>query len=142
MRTIRVMTAMDGQTYFRISWRKLICVLGALLVIGAPVLASFCGKDDCSGHHSKADARCRQIAKPRCANSINGQSPLDCCQVNEVPPVALRQTVDAENPKGEFSSVRFGTAPPNVLATDRIISRAVGGIPPHNVQSLLCTLLI
>lgn len=133
---------MDGQAYFRISWRKLISVVGALLVMGAPISASFCAKGSCLGQSSNADARCSGMAMPQSANSIDAQSRLDCCQMKQEFPATLRQNIDTVKAKGEFSSVLLGTALPSVLATRKIITRPLNSSPPHDVQSLSCTLLI
>jgi hypothetical protein len=68
------MKAMDGQAYFRISWRKLICIVGALLVMGAPISASLCAVGDCSGQSPKTHSGCSGMAMPRSATSVNAQS--------------------------------------------------------------------
>jgi hypothetical protein len=136
------MKAMGGQAYFRISWRKLISVVGALLLIGAPMSASFCAKGNCLGQSSSADARCSGMAMPQSANSIDAQSSLHCCQMKQELPATLRQSIDTVKAKGEFSSAALETALPSVLATRKIITRPLNSSPHHDVQSLSCTLLI
>jgi hypothetical protein len=133
---------MDVQAYFRISWRKLICVVGALLVMGAPIAASFCAKGICLDQCSNADARCSGMAMPQSANSIDALSSLDCCQMKQELPATLRQSIDTVKAKGEFSSVPLVTALPSVLATRKIITRPLSNSPPYDFQSLFCTLLI
>jgi hypothetical protein len=139
---IRAMKAMDSQAYFRISWRKLTCVAGALLLMGTQVSASLCAADDCSGHSSKVDAECTGMAMPRIATSVNAQSVLGCCQLNQGLPATFRQSTDTEKAKAEFSSVPLEMARPTVVAARRIIARPVDSSPPQDVQSLFCTLLI
>jgi hypothetical protein len=136
------MKAMDVQPHFRISWRKLISVVGALLVMGAPISASFCAKGSCLGQSSNADAPCSGMAMPQSANSIGAQSSLDCCQMKQDLSATLRESTDTEKVKGEFSFVPRATALPSLVATRGIIVRPVDSSPPHDVQSLFCTLLI
>jgi hypothetical protein len=54
-------------------------------------------------------------------------------------PATLREGIDTQKAKGEFSSVPLGTTPPSVLA---IIARPVDSSPPHDVQSFFCTFRI
>jgi hypothetical protein len=142
IRTTWQMKAMKSQAHLRISWRKLICVVGAVLVMGAPISASLCAAGDCSGQSSKTDARCSRMAMPRSATSINAQSFLDCCQLKQGLPATLRQSTDTEKVEAEFSSVPLETGLPTVVVTHRMITRQVDSLPPHDVQSLFCTLLI
>lgn len=142
IRTTRHMKAMNGQAHLRISWRKLICIVGAVLVMGAPIAAFLCAAGDCSGQSSKASAECTAMAMPRSATSINAPSLLDCCQLQQGLPATVRQSTDTEKVKAEFSSVPLETGLPSVVATHRMITRQVDSSPPHDVQSLFCTLLI
>jgi hypothetical protein len=136
------MNPMEGQAHIRISWRKLICVVGALLVMGAPIFASLCAVSDCSGQSSKTHAGCSGMAMPRSATSVNAQSRLDCCQLNQGLPATFRQSTDTEKIRAEFSFVPLETALPSVVSTHRLIARPVDSPPSHDVQSLFCTLLI
>jgi hypothetical protein len=136
------MKAMDGQAYFRISWRKLLCVVGALLLMGTQVSASLCAADVCSGQSSKADARCSGMAMPRSASSINAQSRADCCQLNQSLPGTFRLGTDTEQARAEFSAIPQGTGLPSVVAIRRTITRPLDSSPPDDVQTLFCTLLI
>jgi hypothetical protein len=136
------MKVMDGQAKMRISWRKLICVVGALLVMGAPISTALCAVGDCSGQSSKIHAGCSGMAMPRSATSVNAQSLLGCCQLKQGLPAAFRQSTDTENVKAEFSSVPVDTALPCVVATHGMMARPVDSPPPRDVQSLFCTLLI
>jgi hypothetical protein len=142
MSAIRVMKAMDGQVYFRISWRKLISVIGALLLMVTQVSASLCVADVCSGQSSKADARCSGMAMPRSASSINAQSRADCCQLNPSLPPTFRLGTDTEKARAEFSAVPRGPGLPSVVAIRRTITRPLDSLPPDDVQSLFCTLLL
>jgi hypothetical protein len=140
--TIRYLNAMEGQAHIRISWRKLICIVGALLVMGAPVSASLCAVGDCSGQSSKADARCSGMAMPRSASSMKAESRVDCCQLNQGLPATFRQSTDTEKAKAEFSPVPLGMGLPSAVATRNRIARPVDSSPRHDVQSLFCTLLL
>jgi hypothetical protein len=82
------------------------------------------------------------MAMPQSANSIDAQSRLDCCQMKQELPATLRESADTEKAKSEFSFVPRGTALPSLVATREIIVRPVDSSPPHDVQSLFCTLLI
>jgi hypothetical protein len=136
------MKDMNWRKHKALSGRKLICVLGALLVTGAPISASLCAAGDCSVQSPKADARCSGMAMPQSATSINAQSRLDCCQLNQGSPATLRQSTDTEKAKAEFARVPLGTGLASLVATRRTIARPVDSSPPHDVQSLFCTLLI
>jgi len=136
------MKAMNDQAHIRVSWRNLICVVGALLVMGAPIWASLCAAGDCSGQSSKADAPCSGMAMPWSTTSINAQSLLGCCQLKQGLPAAFRQSTDTEKVKAEFSSIPLETALRGVVATRGMFTRPVDSSPPHDVQSLFCTLLI
>ena len=136
--TSQIMKAMDGRAHFR----KLICVVGALLVMGAPILGSLCAAGDCSGRSLKADARCTAMAMPQSATSINAESRLDCCQMNPGLPAAFRESTDTGKAKAEFSSAPLGTALQSAVARRSVIAGPVDSSPPDDVQSLFCTLLI
>lgn len=136
------MKAMDGQAYFRILWRKLICVVGALLVMGVPMSASLCAASDCSGQSSKTDARCSGMAMLLSVTSINAQSLLGCCHIMQGPPPVFRQSTNTDRAKAEFSSAPLGTALPSVVATRGMLARPVDSSPLHDAQSLFCTFLI
>jgi hypothetical protein len=136
------MKEMDGQTYFRISWRRLICVVGALLLMGTQVSASLCAADICSGQSSKADARCSGMAMPRSASSINAQSRAYCCRLNQSLPGTFRLGTDMEKARAEFSAIPQGTGLASVVAIHRTITRPLDSSPPDDVQTLFCTLLI
>jgi hypothetical protein len=142
MSTIRVVKAMDGQTYFRISWRKLICIVGALLLMGTQAFGSLCAADACSGQSSKADARCSGMAMPRSASEMKAEFRADCCQVSQGLPATFRQSTDTGKAKAEFAPVPLGMGLPSVVATRNMIARPVDSSPPRDVQSLFCTLLI
>jgi hypothetical protein len=131
---------MDGQAYFRISWRKLICVVGGVLLMWTQVSASLCAAGVCEGPSSKADARCSGMAMPRSATSINTQPRVDCCQLTQGLPA--RQSTDTEKARAEFLAVPQGTGLPSVVVTGRTSTRPVRGSPPHDVRSLFCTLLL
>jgi hypothetical protein len=82
------------------------------------------------------------MSMPRSATSVNAQSHLDCCQLNQGLPATFRQSTDAEQTKAEFSCVPQGTGLPYVVVTRGMIARPVDSPTSHDVQSLFCTLLI
>ncbi len=139
---MRVMKAMDGKGYFRISWRRLICIVGALLVIGAPISAALCSAGDCLGQSSKTHAGCSGMAMPRSETAVNAQSRVDCCQISQGFPATFRQSTDTEKTRAEFSLVSLEKLLPKVVATRGMMARPVDSLPPQDVQSLFCTLLI
>ena len=133
---------MDEPTYKRISWRKMICAVGALLVMAAPMLGSFCAPSNCSSQNSKAAAPCNGMEIRKDATSVNAQSPIACCQLTQSPPAMVGQNTGTQKVKAELSSVVSGTMPAGLVVTQRIAPRLVDGPPPHDVQSLLCILQI
>ena len=133
---------MYKQTHKRISWHKLICVVSALLVMAAPMLGALCAPADCSSQNSKAAAPCSGMDMPKCATSVNAQSRLACCQSTQSLAATISQNMDTQKVKAELSPVFSGIKLAGLVATQRMAPRPVDGPPPHDVQSLICILLI
>lgn len=134
---------MDGPVHIEISWRKLICLAGALLVMGAPILASFCATGDCAVQSSKAEANCSsEMSMVQSATSINAQSRIECCQITQGPPATLRQSIETEKAKVEFLSTPLGTGLPSVISKSGIIAGPADNAQPADVQSSICTFRI
>ena len=133
---------MEEHTHKRGPWRKLICVMGALFVMAAPMSGSVCTGRDCAPQNSEAAALCSGMEMHKDAASAIAQSPVACCQLTPIPPATLRSHTDTQDCKAELSQSVTGTAFDGVVATQRMAPRPVDSPPPHDVQSLFCTLLI
>ena len=133
---------MYKQTHRRFSWRKLSCVMGALLVMATPVLGSLCAPSDCSSGNSKAAGPCSGMDMPKPAASVNAQGRLACCQLTQNLPATLNKSTDTQKERVDLASGVSGTVLTEMVATRRLAPRPVDGPPPHDVQSLFCTLLI
>ena len=138
----RRMKPMYEQTHQRIAWRKLICVVAALLVVAVPMLGSLCAPSDCSSQNAKTAGPCSGMDMPKDATPAIAQSPVACCQLTQIPPAAVRQRTDTQECKAELSSGVSGTMFAGLVATQRMAPRPADSPPPHDVQSLFCTLLI
>ena len=133
---------MDEQTHKGISWRKLMSVLGALLVTAAPMSGFVCAARDCLPQNTNAVAACTSMDMPKDARPVIAQSPVACCQFTPSPPAAIRQSTDAQACKVDLSSRVSGTLFPGLVTTQRMAPSQAASPPPHDVQSLFCTLLI
>lgn len=131
---------MDDQAQFRFSWRKLVCVVSALLLVGIQVSTSYCAAEVFFGHSSTADTRCTGMPMSGSASSVNPESRVDCCQLNQDIPATFRQSTDTA--KAEFLSVSLGTDLSGAVGTRKTAARPVDSSTPRNVQSLFCTLLL
>jgi hypothetical protein len=131
---------MDGQAYFRVSWRQLICVVSVILLMGTLVAASLCAAEVCADPSLQADARCSGMAMPRSTTAANAQSHVECCQLTQGLPA--RQSIGTEKARPEFLAVPRGTGLASVIAIRKTTTRPVPGSSPHDVQSLFCTLLL
>jgi hypothetical protein len=82
------------------------------------------------------------MATPGAAAAISGLSHLSCCQMEQAPPATARSTTDVDKAKAEFLPVRLLIGLSKVVAAGGRIARPLDSSPPHDVQSLFCTLLI
>lgn len=133
---------MDGQLHKRVSWRKLICVLSAILVVAAPMSGSVCAGRNCAPQNSEAAAPCSGMDMPKHSTPAIHQSPIACCQLTPIPPVAFWQSTDTQESKAELSSGISENMFVGLLATQSMAPRSVNSPPRHDVQSLFSTLLI
>ena len=56
---------MNDQSHFRISWRKLVCLVSALLLVGIQVSTSYCAAEVFFGHSSTAGCSVHRDAHVR-----------------------------------------------------------------------------
>ena len=132
--------AMDDQAHIRISWRKLVCVVSVLLLMGIQVSTSYCAAEVFSGHSSTAGTRCSGMPMSASATSECTESRAYCCQLTRDTPVTFRQSTDTTKAAFLFVSLRTGLS--GAVATRTTTPRPVDSSPPRNVQSLFCTLLL
>ena len=134
---------MYEQTHRRVFWRKLACVIGALLVMATPVLGSLCAPSDCSSQNSKTAGACSGMDMPKPAASVNAQSRLTCCQLTQSVPATLNKSAETKKERAELAPVVSASILTDVVTTERPAPRPVHSPPLHpDVQSLFCTLLI
>jgi hypothetical protein len=132
---------MAEQMHIRASFRKLVCVVGALLVMAAPMFATVCAPSDCASRNSKVAPPCSGMEMPKLA--VWASASKSCCQMTEIPPATLGQTGETQKVKAAVSIfVVPGNVSADILPTFRSTSSQIDSSPPHDVQSLLCTLLI
>ena len=137
-----VIQEMNGIAQTRISWHRLVTVVLALVVMGAPVSASFCAQSDCFAPSSMSETTCSKMTMPQNTSAILAGSHTDCCQVTPVLPATMRQSTVAEKAKAAFSPVPLPSDLSSVVAARRTLLHPLESSPPQDVQSLFCTLLI
>lgn len=134
---------MADETHNLVSWRRLGCIVGAVLLMAAPILGSVCAPSDCAARNSKAAQPCAGMDMPAHAVTVWASSSASCCQMTQIPPATLGQTGDTQKAKAAVSAfIVPGSLSAETVPTFPMTSRHVDSPPPHDVQSLFCTLLI
>lgn len=110
--------------------------------MAAPMSASFCASSDCSPGAAKSMGPCTGMDMPKPAASLKAPSQLACCQMTPSLPATVGQNSGAQSVKAELST-NVSTVPlVDVVATRVLVPRSIQGPPTHDLQSLLCILLI
>lgn len=135
---------MAGKTQMRVSWRMLVSIVGAFMLMVAPMSATFCVPNDCASQDSKASTLCKGMDMSKDGFTVHANTSLSCCQMNQTPPaVTIGQNGDTEKVKTAVAILVVpGSVPSGPAASLEIASRDVDSSPPHDLQSLFCTLLI
>ena len=125
----------------RASFRKLVCVVGALLVMAAPMFGTVCAPSVCASRNFKMAPPCSGMEMPK--RAVWASASQSCCRMTQTPPATLGQTGETQKNKAAVSTLFIpGKMSTDILPTFRTTSSQIDSSPPHDVQSLLCTLLI
>ena len=125
----------------RASFRKLVGVAVALLVMAGPMFGTVCAPSVCAARNSKMAPPCSGMEMPKL--SVWASASESCCRMTQIPPATLGQTGETQKVKAAVSIfVVPGNVSADILPTVRTTSSQIATSPPHDVQSLLCTLLI
>ena len=137
----RRMKCMAEEMHDRASLRKLVCVVGSLLVMAAPMFGTVCAPSSCTSRNSKVESPCSGMEMPK--HEAWASSPVSCCQMTQIPPATLSQTGETQKVEAAASLlVVLGNMSADALSTFGTACSRINSSPPHNVQSLLCTLQI
>ncbi len=133
----------DG-THNRVSSGKVACLIGAFLLMVAPIFGSICASNDCASQNPKVAPPCSGMDMPKhVATAVWANSSGSCCHMTQIPPATVGQTGETQKVKGAVSAfVVPGSLSAEIVPTFRLGSNHVDSSPPHDVQSLFCTLLI
>src|SRR6516165_306863 len=122
--------------------QQLVCLISGFVLIVASVPSSLCAPSPCSAQESEA-AHCVGMDVPRGDTTVHANSSSLCCQLTGLPATTIGQERVVEKAKAAISSLAVSGAIPSGLTSHlRTILRRVDLSPPHDVQSLFCTLLI
>ena len=124
-------------------WQKLFCLVGALLVFGAPLMAFACPPGQCVPDQPKAARPCHEMAaNTHDAGSLQANSPLPCCQLTQNPPATTTPTTETVEVQPGASNILAEAIPVDSPAINRLCERFEVTFSPPDVQSLLCILLV
>lgn len=124
-------------------WQRLLCLVGALLVFSAPIMASACPRGQCPSHPSKAVGHCPEMATNNDdAGSFQADSPPPCCQLTQNPPATTTPTTEKMEVQPVASNVVAEVISVKRSAINRLSHRFEVTFSPPDVQSLLCILLV
>ena len=124
-------------------WQKLFCLVGALLVFSAPIMASACPRGQCPSHASKAVRHCQEMATTNDdAGSFQADSPLACCQLTQNPPATTTLTTENMEMQKVVSNIVADVVSLHPALIDRLSDGFEVTFSPPDVQSLLCILLV
>ena len=134
---------MKQQNHSRNRWQKTICLVGALLVFSAPVMASVCPGKRCTPAPANAAGECHEMGTSTNSGSYHAAPSLTCCQMSPNPPATTARSADSQEVKVVVSSIALESNPDYPAASGRILDSFKFVVsPPADRRSLLCVFLI
>jgi hypothetical protein len=123
-------------------WQRVLCLVGAILVFSAPVMASVCPRGQCAPNEQKAAGGCHAMTPRNDAGSFEANSPLPCCQLTQNAPVTITPATGKVEVQPDASYVIAETRSMISPAIRRLSDSSEAVFSPPDVQSLLCILLV
>src|SRR6516165_10421169 len=134
---------MGGETHNRVTWRNLVCIVVATLVMTGQLFASPCSTSGCSSRNSKTETRRSGMDMASDRAAVHANRSLSCCRMTRIPPGTIERNGHANKVSPTVSILPVPhSVPGGAVTLVRIPTRQVHGPPPHDVQSLFCTLLV
>ena len=141
-RKFRILSCSENYSGTRSVPQKLVCALALFAAVLSVVTPALCVPQDCIQTSSHSSGECQGMPMEKETGASDSSTPGHCCDLSQNPPPATYTSFSQVLDLNLVVLSVLHIAARFVKVSDNSGARSFANSPPHDLQSLICILLI